>query len=56
MTLTTLERRALNAADDADGVPRSDSGFYRIGEQTLGGLVQRGLLEQFPHPVAGWAM
>lgn len=56
MTLTTRERKALNAADDPDGVRRGDSGFYRIGEQTLSGLIERGLLETFPHPVASWPM
>lgn len=56
MTLIKRERDALNAADYPDGVRRGDSGFYRIGEQTLDGLIARGLLEKFPHPVAGWPM
>lgn len=56
MTLAPLERKALNAADDPDGIRRGDGGFYRIGEPTLGGLIERGLLEKFPHPVASWPM
>lgn len=56
MTITTLERRALNAADYSDGVRRGDSGFYRIGDPTLNALIERGLLEQFPHPVAGYPL
>lgn len=56
MTLTSREQKALDVADDPDGMRRGDSGLYRIGEQALRGLIKRGLLEKFPHPVAGWPM
>lgn len=56
MTLSIRERKALNAADYRDGITRGDSGLIGIGEQTLSGLIERGLLEKFPHPVASSPM
>lgn len=58
MTLTKREREALKAADDRDGVRRGEVAFarHRVGNPTLEGLIERGLLEKFPHPVAGWPM
>ncbi len=54
MTLTKLERKALNAADCRDGKRRSDSDFLGVGEQTRRGLIERGLLEEIAH--AGYPM
>ena len=51
--LTARERKALNTADDCDGVGRGDSGFMGVGIPTLDGLIERGLLERIPHPVTG---
>jgi hypothetical protein len=56
MTLNKRERDALRAAEWDGGVSRSDSGWYRIGDKTISGLVDRGLLEKFPHPVTGEPM
>lgn len=58
MRLTKREREALKVADDSDGVTRGEAGFYRhrVGGPTLEGLIDRGFLERFPHPVAGWPM
>lgn len=51
--LTAKERKALNTADDSDGVTRGESGFMGIGDPTLDALIERGLLERIPHPVTG---
>lgn len=51
MILTLRERRALSAARDPDGVDRAELAKYGVGEKTMSGLIERGLLEQFPHPV-----
>jgi len=51
--LTARQRRALNTADDRDGVGRGDSGFLGVGLPTLESLIQRGLLERIPHSVTG---
>ncbi len=50
--LSARDRKALKGADDRDGIKRGDSAFYGLGEQTLSSLIERGLLEKFPHPVS----
>jgi hypothetical protein len=56
MTLTTRERKALNAAYTQKGIKPNDNGLRGIGGQTLAGLVQRGLLEQIQNQATGRAM
>lgn len=52
--LSTIERRGLNAADGEDGVEWDELFKWHVGDKTIADLLERGLLETFPHPVQGY--
>jgi hypothetical protein len=52
MTLTTKERKALEAAEYPGGVDRGELSLVYVGAKTIAGLLERGLLERLAHPVA----
>ena len=54
MALTKKERQALRTAQLHDGANRGD--LYPSGEKTITRLIERGLLERFPHPMTGRPM